>query len=229
MNKPGAVVGCMSCGALYSAGPGDEGLCSKCSADLAPELPARTPTSASPSRPSSPQSAPRPAAPQPISRITTPQSTARASPAPKMAPPPRTNTPRPGVVTALRPRFRRALNLGPLLKGAVVVALAGSAVAFVMPQRSRSEAWTQLQRGSFSGAWTSLRRHGLPGAWASAQRRASEAWVAVRSRIPLGDKPTRSTASATLAPQKRGQPAATNNKPSPKRGKHDLNAVSSTP
>lgn len=200
----------MSCGALYSAGPGDEGLCSKCSSDLAPELPPRTQTSPAPPRAGAPQSPSRPAPTQ--------QMTSRASP------PPRTSTPRPGVVTALRPRFRRALNLRPIAKGAAVVALLAGAIAFVMPQRSRTEAWTAVQRGSYSAAWTSLRRHGLPGAWAATQRHATEAWVAVRSHIPFGDSPAKATASATLASQKRGQPG----KASAKRGK-ELSAVTSTP
>jgi hypothetical protein len=225
MNKPGAVVGCMSCGALYSAGPSDEGLCSKCSGDLAPELPQRTQTHAAPSsasRAGAPPSAARPGAPSSAPRINTPpQMTSRASP------PPRASTPRSSVVTALRPRLRRMLDLRPIIKGAVVVALLGGAVAFVMPQRSRTEAWTQVQRGSLSGAWTSLRRHGLPGAWAAAQRHASEAWVAVRSRIPLGDAATKATASANLSSQKRGQPGTS--KGTSKRGKHELSAVSSTP
>ena len=203
----------MSCGALYSAGPSDEGLCSKCSSDLAPELPPRTQTNPAP----------------PATRASAPQSPPRAAPAAQMtsraSPPPRASTPRHGVVTALRPRFRRALNLRPIAKGAAIVALLAGAIAFVMPQRSRTEAWTAVQRGSYSAAWTSLRRHGFPGAWVAVQRHATEAWVAVRSHIPFGDSPAKGTASATLASQKRGAPGKGN----AKRGKAELSAVTSTP
>lgn len=213
MARTASVAGCISCGALYSAGPGDSGLCSNCSDDLAPELPARTQTSPAPQSPARIQ-----APSQSAARIPTPsQPTNRVSPAQSSSKPPRR------VFTALRPSFRVAnilRRLRPAFVGAIVAA---GAAAWLMPARWRTEAWTEAQHGDYSRAWKTLRNFGLPGAWAKLERTSSDAWAAVRVHLPFQDPPAK--AAQVVTPHRRAQPG----KATAKRGREGSNAVSSMP
>jgi hypothetical protein len=94
-----------------------------------------------------------------------------------------------------------------IVLAAVGASLAFGAAAWVMPQRSRTEAWSALQRGSFSEAWSSIRRRGLPGAWARMEHHASEAWAALRSHTPFDAPPAKAAPPVTPAAHRRAQPA----------------------
>jgi len=48
MNSPETVVGCSTCGALYTPAPGDQGLCATCAAFLPDEKPRASATAKSP-------------------------------------------------------------------------------------------------------------------------------------------------------------------------------------
>ena len=114
----------------------------------------------------------------------------------------------PEEVSALRTDFRRrGFGLRRIVGAAVGASLAFGSAAWVMPQRSRSEAWSALRRGSFSDAWTSIRRHGLPGAWARMEHYASDAWATVRSHTPFAASPATAVPPVTPAAHRRSQPA----------------------
>jgi hypothetical protein len=55
MNTPESVVGCSSCGALYTPGPGDRGVCLDCRRQAAASQPRPTPSSGSTPRPNTVQ------------------------------------------------------------------------------------------------------------------------------------------------------------------------------
>jgi len=126
------------------------------------------------------------------------------------------------VITALRPSFRSRRALRPIALAAAGALLVASGAAWVMPQRSRSEAWSAIQRGSFSNAWISIRRHGLPGAWAAIRHNASDAWLAMRSHIPFDASPA--SPSVGPAPHRPAQPGKLK-----RNGKEGMNGLSSTP
>lgn len=94
---------------------------------------------------------------QPLARVTTPMAPPRMTP---------TDTRRPNVRPA-----RRSL-LPAVIKGMILVSAIGSLV------------W---QRQSLSDEWTRLQRHGVAQEWAAIERKASDLWVEIRSRLPLGE------------------------------------------
>jgi hypothetical protein len=122
----------------------------------------------------------------PIARVGAPMAPPRMTP---------TDTRRP---TFRRPR--RSLRPTTVIKGVLVLGVVGLLVS---------------QRQWLAKEWTTLQRHGVSGEWASIQRKASELWVDIRSRLPLGSDQDRKTSSATTS---RSHPA--NHEATATRGTH---------
>ena len=132
MNTPPAVAGCSKCGALFTPGFGDRGMCAACRR-LAPAQPA--------ARPSSPAPAARPAAPaatpgQPLGAFKRP-----------------TGPQRPKVPIGRRLRRIAFLAIPVLLVGgaALAIALGGG--------RTVSDAWSKARRQTLPQAWAAVQRH----------------------------------------------------------------------
>jgi len=79
-----------------------------------------------------------------------------------------------------RPTFRsRPRNLRPVVSAGVLIAsVAGLLV------------W---QRQPLANEWTKLQRHGVAREWASIERKASDLWVEIRSRLPLDSEADQKT------------------------------------
>jgi len=92
---------------------------------------------------------------------------------------------RPTPTDTRRPTFRsRPRNLRPVvIAGVLIASVAGLLV------------W---QRQPLANEWTKLQRHGVAREWASIERKASDLWVEIRSRLPLDSEADQKTsASAT--------------------------------
>jgi hypothetical protein len=167
MNTPASVMGCSSCGALYSPAPGDKGVCDDCRSLLPPD-PSWRSGGASSSAPSpKPASAPG----------------ARSSPGSQ---PIGSISKRPGAFSAQRPNFRRSRLLRRVAIAAVCVAALGGGAAWLLThERSLSD----LQRA--------IKHQSPPEAWKAIERHASNAWVSLKKLWPFdGPQVKRSGPSA---------------------------------
>src|SRR5215470_12403341 len=217
MNTPASVMGCSSCGALYSPSPGDKGVCDDCRSLLPPDPTWRAggaSTSASSPKPGAsspkPVSAPKPK-PQPIASIS--------------------NRPA-SSFSAQRPNFRRSRTLQRAAIAAVcVAALGGGAAWLITHQRSLSDLQRAIKRQSPAEAWTAIERH------------ASKAWVELKKLWPFGDSQSKRSGPSTPTPSRdatashsthrRAPPAqlatSSNKKKSAKRLRDDFSTPGSTP
>jgi hypothetical protein len=92
---------------------------------------------------------------------------------------------RPTPTDTRRPTVRsRPRNLRPIvIAGVLIASVAGLLV------------W---QRQPLTNEWTKLQRHGVAREWASIERKASDLWVEIRSRLPLDSEADQKTSlSAT--------------------------------
>src|SRR5712672_2992299 len=129
MNSPETVVGCSTCGALYTPAPGDQGLCTSCRTFLPDESPApaggskRAPTSGA----------------KPTSGRTGYRSSG-------------------GSPFRLSFRWGRTIKrVATGLTALALVGAVGGAIAY-RPHRV-TEAWQAAKRGSITDAWAAVRRH----------------------------------------------------------------------
>lgn len=89
---------------------------------------------------------------------------------------------------------------------------------------------------ALSDAWAKARRHSLA-TWAAVERQASEAWVAIRSHLPIDSPPASPQrppvrdATASRGTHRHAQPPAApgRGKALAKRGRDDINTPGSTP
>ena len=173
MNASGSVVGCSTCGALYTPAAGDDGVCPTCSSILPVEQPPR------PARPAGPNLRSISGRPEAKSfdvdfdEATRPRK--RAS--------------------------RRGLRR--IAIGAVAAALvAGIGAAIVTRPRPLMQAWTSIRRHSPAEAWTSIRRHSPAEAWTAVRHFALNTWAAVRPHLPFIEG-SRAERSASASPSTR--------------------------
>ena len=129
---------------------------------------------------------------------------------------------RSGVRSAERPHFRVSRRLQRLAMSAAAALLLAGGAAFLTTRGHSLEA-----------RWTALRRHTLPQAWAAIERQASDAWVAVRRRLPLDEPPPPSRSSvhestASRSTHRRGQTPAVAKKKA-KRSRDDFSGPGNTP
>jgi hypothetical protein len=139
---------------------------------------------------------------------------------------------RPGAFSALRPNFRRSRLLKRIAIGVVcAAALAGGAAWLLTHERSLSDVKRAIQRQSPSQAWAAVERH------------ASDAWVAIKSKLPFFDeKPARPApapsraavreSTATRSTHHRSQQTQVANASKKKRAqqaKDDFSAAGNTP
>lgn len=114
---------------------------------------------------------------------------------------------RPGSFSALRPNFRR----NRLLQRAAIAVVAVAALA-------GGGAWLLTHEKSLADVKRAVQRHSPSQAWAAVERHASDAWVAIKSKLPfLDDTPKKPAPSpsrgpvrestATRATHHRSQPA----------------------
>jgi len=129
MNASDSVVGCSTCGALYTPAAGDDGVCPTCSSLLPGQHPPR------PARPAGPNL--RPVSRKPESDI--------FEVTDDDAPP--------------RRRRGKGRGLRPIAIGVTAALLvAGICTAIIIRPRPLTDAWTSLRRHSPSQAWNSARR-----------------------------------------------------------------------
>jgi hypothetical protein len=142
MNASDSVVGCSTCGALYTPVAGDDGVCPTCTS-LRPSQQATRPA--------------RPAAPN-------------LRPVPRRMP--EEDTFEVDDDDAPAPRRRGGRSLRPIIFGtAAAILVAGICTAIVMRPRPLTEAWSAIRRHSPSPshAWVAVRRYASD-AWASVMR-----------------------------------------------------------
>src|SRR5438132_7962663 len=129
MNASDSVVGCSTCGALYTPAAGDDGVCPTCSSLLPVQRPTRR------ARPAGRNRRPVSRKPEPdIFEVTDDD-----------APP--------------RRRRGKGRGLRPIAIGVTAALLvAGICTAIIIRPRPLTDAWTSLRRHSPSQAWNSVRR-----------------------------------------------------------------------
>jgi len=133
MNSPETVVGCSTCGALYTPAPGDQGLCTSCRTFLPDESPApaggskRAPTSGA--KPTSGRTGYRPSGGSPF---------------------------------RLSFRWGRTIKRVAMgLMALALVGAVGGAIAY--RPHMVTEAWLAAKRGSVADAWAAIRHLGMEG------------------------------------------------------------------
>jgi len=136
---------------------------------------------------------------------------------------------RPGAFSALRPNFRRTRLLKRIAIGVVcAAALAGGGAWLMTHERSLSDVKRAIQRHSPSQAWAAVERH------------ASDAWLAIKSKLPFDLTPAKPApapsraavreSTATRATHHRSQPTqVASKKKRAQRAKDDLSEAGNTP
>ena len=104
-------------------------------------------------------------------------------------------------VRRLRPagnRDSRRIAVG----AAVALVVAGLGVVIAKRPKPLSDSWTKIERHMKTGAFSTI-RHRASGLWVAAWRQGSDAWLAVRRRLPFGLSDSKGSDSVASAPTSR--------------------------
>ena len=166
MNPSGSVVGCSTCGALYTPAAGDEGVCPTCSSLLPADPPAR------PARPAGPN----------LRSVSGRSETKSFDVDFEAATRPRKRVSRRGL---------RRIAIG----AAVLALVAGIGAAIVTRPRPLMQAWTSIRRHSPMEAWTAVRHFAL-NTWATVRPHLPFIDGSRSERSASASTPTRDTTAS---------------------------------